>query len=247
MDLRLDDEDEHLQDLVAEQEEEQDGSLVVDTSSLGLKQSAVRWLESEGCSLAGLAEASGGDAVAVAGSWDETVNGGEDQIALWSVSFSAPDAMEDEQGPESTQLLCAAPHAGCVLGLSVGGSGGGDAAALVFTASGTGGAACYAVGEGASSVGLRWAEKGEVHRGAPALAVEWSAAARRVALVGEDGQLALLEPETGRREPTARQSNEPILDGARRPPAEPTPLRRLPGAPHSLLFPRARCVRTPLA
>ena len=191
--LGLDDDD-----LVLAEQEELAAPLA-QTPSLGLKQSAVRWLP-------GAASADG--AIAAAGSWDEYENGGEDQVALWSVRFEpgAEDAMEAAEA-EAVRIVCSSPHSGCVLGLAVAAT---AAGAAVFTASGAGGAACYSVEGGGAALSARWSEGTDAHAGVAALGVCWNEHLGRLALVSEDGRLALIEAERAKRS-LCVQSDEPSL------------------------------------
>ena len=83
------------------------------TASLGLKQSTVRWLPQA------VHPVTGG-ALALAGSWDERTN----ELSAWSVLLAENDdsAMDGSApaAPAAAQSVGAAPHEGCVLGLSVG-------------------------------------------------------------------------------------------------------------------------------
>ena len=175
------------------------------TASLGLKQSAVRWLPSAVHPITG-------GALALAGSWDECKN----ELSAWSVLLTESDdsAMDGSapRAPVAAQSVGAAPHEGCVLGLSVGAMSG---KLVAYTASGAGGVCCYTVhisDGGDVSLRPQWTDgncAAARAQGLATLGVCYSAEAG-VAAAGEDGALSLLEPERGECAWRA-QSNEPAI------------------------------------
>lgn len=178
------------------------------TASLGLKQSTVRWLPQA------VHPVTGG-ALALAGSWDERTN----ELSAWSVLLAENDdsAMDGSApaAPAAAQSVGAAPHEGCVLGLSVGVAGG---ALVAYTASGAGGVGCYTVhvGDGGDvSLRPRWADgncAAAPARGLATLGVCYSAEAGGVAAAGEDGALSLLDPDRGECAWRAQSSEPAIFD-----------------------------------
>lgn len=180
------------------------------TASLGLKQSCVRWLPS--------AHPVSGGALALAGSWDEPSN----ELSVWSVLLGndEDDVMDDGSGGAAqkggaAQNIGSCMHQGDVLGLSVGTASAGRLVA--YTASGAGGACCYAVDIGANgdaAIAPQWADGNRSCAPAGGLAtlgVCYSEeAGLGVASVGEDGVLSLLSPERGQCGWRA-QSSEPAL------------------------------------
>ena len=184
---------------------------VSQTPSLGLKQSVVRWVPGEPTEAG---------ALALAGSWDEPAN----ELSAWRVRLDDGNAMpmnadDDTADYYSPQLVGAAPHKGCVLGLSVAaGTGMGGAIALAYTASGCGGVACYSVradegGDTGAEVELRSVWQSAAPPGGLATLGVASGAGGDVAAVSEDGRVALLTAERGT-EAWAAQSHEPALYAA---------------------------------
>ena len=175
------------------------------TRSLGFKQSVVRWLP---------AAASGSRPLALAGSWDDPVS---NELSVWSVQPEVPvdpGATMSDAPPEQPQLTATsvyvAKHSGCVLGLSVGGS----QRLVAFTASGAGGASCYAIdisgGDDGAVLRPQWAGAAAPAGGLATLGVSYNEDANGVCAVGEDGVLTLLDPERG--EPVWKaQTREPAL------------------------------------
>jgi len=172
----------------------------VQTSSLGSKQFAVRWLPT-------CCQPDPSQPVAVAGTWDEPQN----EIALWSVRFSSDFPAKDENmldvAEESQSVpkqVCCVPHDGCVLDLSVGRSSAGSP--VVFSASGTGCITCFCIEGGvtgaanasieALTLKQQWAVP-TAGKGFAALGVSWSAEEQRLAAVNEDGALVLLDDSRG--------------------------------------------------
>ena len=169
------------------------------TSSIGLKQSSVRWLP---------AFAASEDLLAISGSWDEEAN----ELSVWSLKLDGAtgDAMGDEFTSPILQVG-STPHDGCVLGLSVAGNANG-APPVAYTASGAGGACCFTIdfaNDGGVVLTHQWRAAVPVG-GLATLGVSWGAEAGCVAAAGEDGKLAVLHPESGATIWSA-QTNEPSL------------------------------------
>lgn len=167
--------------------------LLAQTRSLGLKQSAVRWLPSA---------VVGNRALALAGSWDDPES---NELSMWSVQAEAPadegsmmtDAAAAAQPTLSAAMVGSAAHSGCVLGMSVGGT----RRIVAFTASGTGGASCYTVevGDGPNdAVTLRpqWTAVAAPAGGLATLGVCFNGESH-VCAAGEDGVLSVVDAERG--------------------------------------------------
>ena len=147
------------------------------TRSLGRKQCAAHWLPE-------LVEEQG---VLAAGSWDDA----ENIVALWSVRLGqeANEGDEDEVMLDASadEPLCTVPHEGCVLDLATGCAP--DTPPLLFTGSGAGGVACYAVRNG-RSLTPHWREGAAAHRHTAVHGVGYDAETRMVAAACEDGDPA---------------------------------------------------------
>ena len=147
------------------------------TRSLGRKQCAAHWLPE-------LVDEQG---VLAAGSWDDA----ENVVALWSVRLAqeANEGGEDEAMLDASadEPLCTVPHEGCVLDLATGCAPG--LPPLLFTGSGAGGVACYAVRDG-RSLTPHWREGAAAHRHTAVHAVGYDAETRMVAAACEDGAAA---------------------------------------------------------